>query len=549
MRQKNDEGPLFSLTSKEAHLESVATGEISPYSMSGEWGNGANPEAQKELGQVATPPEIAQIMARWIAANDPSVILDPAAGVGNLLFEAHNLCQWARLLGIEQDASTRRKAVLSAPLGTRLILADYLKSRIEEANAIIANPPYIKAHHLEYSEDDWRSFETAFGTRLDRLTNIYALFLLKIWEDLAQGGRAAVIIPAEFLNANFGTAIKARLLRAVRPAGIAVFDPSFSVFKNALTTSCILFIHKGRDRNLPILALKVANVEETGRFVGYLLSEKDAVDRDDKCLDISSWNPADKWLNRVLGLRMEGLDMMPKKIGDYFRCRRGIATGANDYFTLSLPEIKSKSLSLSDFTPCIVHATYARGPIFTKGHFAELLRSGKKCYLLDPKNVGGNLESYLEEGVKAGISERHLPSHRPVWYLPENREPADIWVGVFSRKYLKCVMNDARAKNLTCFHGLYRKTQQTGLPELMTLFMTSTCGKAAFSHVNRFYGNGLNKLEPKDVEAMPCPVFNELDESETMRLRQLMAELVELSLADQLIQIDNLLKKYLGLNC
>ena len=28
---------------------------------------------------------------------------------------------------------------------------------------------------------------------------------------------------------------------------------------------------------------------------------------------------------------------------------------------------------------------------------------------------------------------------------------------------------------------------------------------AAFGDVNRFYGNGLNKLEPKDVEQMACP--------------------------------------------
>ena len=27
----------------------------------------------------------------------------------------------------------------------------------------------------------------------------------------------------------------------------------------------------------------------------------------------------------------------------------------------------------------------------------------------------------------------------------------------------------------------------------------------AFGDVNRFYGNGLNKLEPKDVEQMACP--------------------------------------------
>ena len=45
------------------------------------------------------------------------------------------------------------------------------------------------------------------------------------------------------------------------------------------------------------------------------------------------------------------------------------------------------------------------------------------------------------------------------------------------------------------------------LPPLMTLFLNSSDGRRAFSQVNRFYGDGLNKLEPKDVEEMPCPDF------------------------------------------
>ena len=39
----------------------------------------------------------------------------------------------------------------------------------------------------------------------------------------------------------------------------------------------------------------------------------------------------------------------------------------------------------------------------------------------------------------------------------------------------------------------------------MTLFLNSSWGRSSFSKVNRFYGDGLNKLEPKDVEAMQCP--------------------------------------------
>ena len=123
---------------------------------------------------------------------------------------------------MERDAETLQRAKATAPRDTKLILADYLKSEAGLFDGIIANPPYVKAHRLDYSEKDWRYFEERLGTPLDRLTNLYALFLLKIWEDLAPSGRAAVILPAEFLNANFGEEIKERLLEVIRPAAVAV---------------------------------------------------------------------------------------------------------------------------------------------------------------------------------------------------------------------------------------------------------------------------------------------------------------------------------------
>jgi adenine-specific DNA-methyltransferase len=94
-----------------------------------------------------------------------------------------------------------------------------------------------------------------------------------------------------------------------------------------------------------------------------------------------------------------------------------------------------------------------------------------------------------------------------VWYLPENRPIADIWVAVFSRETVKFILNRSGAKNLTCFHGLYAKTGHKDLAPLLTLYLNSSWGRDAFAQVNRFYGDGLNKLEPKDVEALPCPAL------------------------------------------
>src|SRR5690606_3173215 len=113
----------------------------------------------------------------------PEAVMDPAAGLGNLLQACAVRHDGVKLVGVERDEATFRQAQRTAPAGTKLVLADYLFAEAGQFGGIIANPPYVKAQRLGYSEDEWRYFDERFGVPLDRLTNLYALFLLKIWDD------------------------------------------------------------------------------------------------------------------------------------------------------------------------------------------------------------------------------------------------------------------------------------------------------------------------------------------------------------------------------
>lgn len=198
--------------------------------------------------------------------------------------------------------------------------------------------------------------------------------------------------------------------------------------------------------------------------------------------------------------------------------------------------------------PCITKATDADGLMFTRDKLDALIARNRKCFLLNPSRNGHNLTHYLELGEQQGIPKRHLPSHRPVWYLPENRAVANIWAAVFSRESAKFILNTSGAKNLTCFHGLYAKPGCETLPPLMTLFLNSSDGRRAFFQVNRFYGDGLNKLEPKDVEDMPCPIIPRLSAAEADKLARKLAELEKLPLDKRTMEIDELAAHYFDIN-
>jgi adenine-specific DNA-methyltransferase len=517
----------------------IATGEVDSFASVELW-----QRETKQLGQVATPQPVAALMAKWVMSVKPNTVLDPAAGLGGLLAECRRINPRVKLVGVERDVETLRHAKTSAPSGTKLILADYLKSEAGFFDGIIANPPYVKAQRLDYLEKDWCYFEERLGTPLDRLTNLYALFLLKIWEDLTPYGRAAVILPAEFLNANFGEEIKERLLRVIRPIAVAVFAPSLNVFSDSLTTSAIVFLEKGRSSEAPVFAKRIESVEEAACFVDKLLAG--TIQRvSNGCINLATLNPRDKWLNVLLNEMPSG-DFLPfpKRIGDYFDCRRGIATGANDFFCLNRSALREHGLTDTHVESCITKATDADGLVFTREKMDALAVRDRRCFLLNPSRNGQSLMRYLELGEQQGISQRHLPSHRPIWYMPENRPVADVWVAVFSRESVKFILNTSGAKNLTCFHGLYAKSGCETLSPLMTLFLNSSGGRRAFSEVNRFYGDGLNKLEPKDVEDMPCPIMPKLSRAAANEIVRRLTELEKQSLSERTACVDKLAACY-----
>ena len=520
----------------------TAVGKTNPHEDAIDW-----KRETKSLGQIATPQPVAELMARWVMSGKPEKVLDPAAGLGGLLHECHRFDRYARLVGVEFDQETLRQAKNAAPPGTKLILADYLLCNTGQFQGIIANPPYVKAQRLDYSKSAWRDFEETFGTQLDRLTNLYALFLLKIWEDLAPHGRAAVLLPAEFLNANFGEHIKKHLQAVISPPGLLVFRPTLNLFSDALTTSALIFLEKGRPSSASSLITKAESFEEAEGFVNHLLSQPSPAENL-QYSDLKSFFSNEKWLNLLFnGVAPDAPPLFPRKVGDYYNCRRGIATGANDYFCLNKSSLREHNLDLLHVVPCVTKATDANGLVFSKDKLEALTSADRRCYLLDPSHNGSAFNDYLRVGERLGIPQRHLPNHRPIWYLPENRAVADIWVAVFSRETIKFILNTSGAKNLTCFHGLYAKPNCKHLGPLLTLFLNSSWGRESFAQVNRFYGAGLNKLEPKDVESLPCPKLPHCSQHEAETLMRHLAKLEMLPVEERNEQIDALIARYVDL--
>lgn len=460
-------------------------------------------DSRRRLGQVFTPPAVADWMAAWACEHSPRRILEPSVGEGvflkSIAAQASKRLEWhPRIFAHEIDERLRGR-LREAPRELALSLSgmDFILSNDRRRyDACLANPPYVRHHTLKYDAQTYRRFDEQVGERISRMTNLYGLFLLRIWERLGADGRAAVIMPSEWLNADFGRPLKRFLLRENAIDAVVLFADDALVFDDALTTAAILLLR--RDRSVGD-AVRTAIVRDSASLSTLRFDDM-------RRADAAALDPVKKWTNTladVSGAIRE--DETSSTLGDIASCMRGIATGANDYFTLTESERLDAGIDIRDVTPCITKANHAT-TTFGADQFEQLRQEGRKCWLLDPETpLAESVVAYLERGRTMGIDARYLPSHRPVWYRPEKRKAAPIWAPVFVRGRFRFIRNDAGALNLTAFHGVYPRRNDAGAIDMLLQYLLSDAAQRAIGAQSRLYGGGLRKLEPRDVLAIPIP--------------------------------------------
>ena len=456
--------------------------------------------ARRALGQVFTPRPIADWMAACVCAHRPARLLDPAVGDGVFIDAVADFCRCRkrplpRMDAFEIDSPTWQRFCARPCCTAQCRCEDFLLADIPSRyDAIIANPPYVRHHSIGKSTRVFEAMDRLLGERIPRTMNLYGLFLLRIASLLSRRGVAAVITPAEWLNADFGVALKRHLLSSNLIDGIIHFDHAASVFDGVLTTASIVLLRRDRRPDDPVHFNQVSDIA----------SLRTLDPRKGRELRREELDPASKW-TPLFSSPVLRLPTGPR-LGDIASCMRGIATGANDFFTLRPSDARKWKINRSDLTVCITKARQLTGSKVSSADIARMVARDERVYLLTPRSpISRPVQRYLAEGRRQGVHRRFLPSHRPTWYLPENRPPAPILVSVFARGGFKFVRNDAGALNLTAYHGIYLKSSDTDLIDELFAYLCSDEAAEQLKQHERIYAEGLRKLEPRDVESLPIP--------------------------------------------
>ncbi|MEW6181104.1 MAG: N-6 DNA methylase [Chloroflexota bacterium] len=470
-----------------------------------EYASNASSEHVKKFGQFFTPFSIAHFMAKWVISNPQCrTILDPAVGLG-IFFRAilkEAASNSYQLIGYDIDPQVLKKARALfqdyKDYEIRLINRDYMFNDWNNRyDGIICNPPYQRFQNYKNRNEILAEFQSRLGLSLSGLTNLHTLFLLKSVNQLSENGRAAYILPSEFLNADYGVFIKRNLIKYKSLKYVIVFDFTENLFDNVITTSCILLFDNSADiKTIEFIAVKslddLAYLESQFPLYPNIKTSGKAVLYED--LDESiKWRA---YYQKQNGSKYKNL--VP--LLTYGKVVRGIATGDNDYFTFS--EQKKREFEIEDryLLPCLTKANQASSYFFTQEDFEKLRASWKNIYLLNITDVTSPaIRRYIQLGEKLGVHKKYLTSHRTPWYAIENRPPAPILVTVFNRNGLRFVRNEANVRNLTCFHCFYLDMFAMEKIDILMAYLMTDVAREIFNDNRREYGDGLEKFEPNDL--------------------------------------------------
>lgn len=482
--------------------------------------------ARNRMGQFATPTGLAIDILRYakrsLGKGEPVRFIDPAIGTGSFysaLLDVFSRTRICAAMGYEIDPHYGTPATkLWDKTGLDIRLEDFTHAEAplsaERFNLLICNPPYVRHHHI--SGDEKRRLKkrtrNACGVEVSGLAGLYCYFLGLSHAWMAENGLAAWLIPSEFMDVNYGVSVKRYLLDKVTLLHIHRFDPNDVQFGDALVSSAVVWF-----RNKP---------PSMGRKVRFTFGGTLERPKVERLVSAETLRRDPKWTRYPL--KEVHKTVAGPVLGDFFKIKRGLATGSNSYFILSEHEIECRGLPIAAFKPILPSPRYVPDDEIMCDRVGNPILE-QRLFLLDPPWTKNEIRkrypklwSYLEEGKAEGVADRYICRHRSIWYTQERRPPAPFvctYLGRSDKKNgrpFRFILNNSKATAANVYLMLYpRESVGRALsdsPELKRRVwqdLNRICPQAMLGE-GRVYGGGLHKLEPRELGNVPAEALVEL---------------------------------------
>lgn len=473
-------------------------------------------EERRKYGQFSTPFTLAQEIITYslnLLSENKISFLEPCIGSGAFYsallstINSDHCIQTAT--GVEIDPTYYDCAVkLWNDSGIELIKGDFTRiAPKQKYNLIIANPPYVRHHYLTQAEKSYllerEKEETGIG--LSGLAGLYCHFILFAHKWLAPGAICGWLIPSEFMDVNYGNAIKEYLLQNVHLLRIHRYDPENPLFNDALVSSCVVWFKN-----------ETVNDDYEIEFSFGGTHDKPVQSKYIKKTDLITER---KW-TRFPEKEIRYKESTEITLGDFFEIKRGLATGDNSFFIMSRKKIIELGLDMSFFKPILPSPRYLKTDLVRTDNNG-IPQIEPQYFLLDCKLTeqeimerSPTIWDYLQNGLES-TSTKYLCKNRKIWYWQEHRDATFFLCSYMGRgkkdsSPIRFILNLSEALATNSYLMLYPKEHlQKAIsdnPNSVYRIWESLKGISGndIEEEGRIYGGGLKKNEPSELAKVSC---------------------------------------------
>lgn len=481
---------------------------------------------RNRMGQFATPTNLAKNIVKYglslMGEKGAVRFMEPAFGTGSFysaLISQIDKSQIEKAYGIEIDRHYGEPASqLWSEYDVDIKITDFTKFEPDEldkaVDLLICNPPYVRHQHLAKDEKVRlkKISENVFKSKVSGLSGLYCHFIAASHQWMVEGAIGGWLIPSEFMDVNYGAALKSYLCNEVTLLRIHRFEPDDSQFDDALVSSAVVWVKNEKP---------LENHEVNFSFGGTLEKPKLS-----KLIKIAELKSEGKW-TRFPEKAVRTLSTEPK-ISDFFKIRRGLATGGNDFFILTPEKAEQENIPKQFLKPILPSPRYLKENII---HCEDdgCPKIENKLLLLDcalpPEDVEFTYPSlwrYLQKGVELGVDQAYLCKNRSFWYRQEKREASPFYCTYIGRKTkasdkpFSFILNHSSAVVSNSYLALEPLKGVSELliknPDIVIKIweaLNEICGELMKGE-GRVYGGGMHKMEPKELANVPIPLIAQL---------------------------------------
>jgi hypothetical protein len=460
------------------------------------------PQHRRALGATYTPAGLVGAMLDWAqgeAGHTPIArIIDPGAGSGRFLLAAAGRFPQARLIGIEIDPLAadllRANLAVAGLSGRSLIIEDDYRAAdlppVAGRTLFIGNPPYLRHHGIAPRWKDWYAAAAARqGVTASRRAGLHLHFLLRTTELAGDGDLGCFVTAAEWLDVNYGAALRQLLAGPLGLVALHRLDPKALPFADAVTTGVIIGFRPGSDAAVTVS--DVASLDRLGDPEAGLTVPRAALS-------------APRWTQIAHARRTHPAGWA--ELGEICRVHRGQVTGGNAVWIAG----PHHSACLPDrfLIPAV---TKARELIAAGDALSDASRLRRVIDLpRDLEGIEAEVDRFLAWARRQGADAGYIARHRAAWWSVGLKPPAPILCTYMARRPPAFVRNLCAARHINIAHGLYpREPLPDAMLDALAAFLRTNVAQSA----GRTYAGGLTKFEPKELERVPVPPLAALVET------------------------------------